>query len=159
MAEKRGLILLTDSDGAGFVIRNHLKGALPKEKVKQAYIPDVAGKERRKRRPGKEGKLGVEGMDPATLLAVLRRCGATFEEEAREPAAGQAITKADLFALGLSGGSGSAERRRALTRALALPEKLSPNALLEVLNLLTTREELEETLRALAERGGEGRRS
>ena len=154
LAEKRGLILLTDSDGAGFVIRNHLKGALPREKVKQAYIPDVAGKERRKRRPGKEGKLGVEGMDPATLLAVLRRCGATFEEEAREPAAGQAITKADLFALGLSGGSGSAERRRALTRALALPEKLSPNALLEVLNLLTTREELEETLRALAERGG-----
>ena len=154
LAERRGVIILTDSDGAGFVIRNYLKGALPKDKVRQAYIPDVAGKERRKRRPGKEGKLGVEGMDPATILTALRRCGATFEEEAREPAAGQAITKADLFSLGLSGGSGSAERRRALTRALALPEKLSPNALLEVLNLLTTREELEETLRALAERGG-----
>ena len=153
LAAERGLILLTDSDGAGFVIRNHLKGALPKEKVKQAYIPDVAGKERRKRRPGKEGKLGVEGMDPATLLAVLRRCGATFEEEAREPAAGQAITKADLFALGLSGGSGSAERRKALTKALDLPEYLSPNALLDVLNLLTTREELAETVCHLA---GEG---
>lgn len=153
LAETRGLILLTDSDGAGFVIRNHLKGALPKDKVKQAYIPDIAGKERRKRRPGKEGKLGVEGMDPATLLSVLRRCGATFEAEGEESPAGEPITKADLFALGLSGGSGSAERRKALAKALDLPEHLSPNALLDVLNLLTTREELAETLRHLA---GEG---
>lgn len=152
LAETRGLILLTDSDGAGFVIRNHLKGALPKDKVKHAYIPDVAGKERRKRRPSKEGKLGVEGMDPATLLSVLRRCGATFEEGGIAPAK-EPITKADLFALGLSGGSGSAERRKALAKALDLPEHLSPNALLDVLNLLTTREELAETLRHLA---GEG---
>ena len=155
VAEKRGLIVLTDSDGAGFVIRNHLKGALPREKVKQAYIPDIAGKERRKRRPGKEGKLGVEGMDPATLLSVLRRCGATFEEEGEETPAGEPITKADLFALGLSGGSGSAERRKALAKALDLPEHLSPNALLDVLNLLTTREELAETLRRLAVEIGE----
>ena len=153
LAETRGLILLTDSDGAGFVIRNHLKGALPREKVKQAYIPDIAGKERRKRRPGKEGKLGVEGMDPATLLSVLRRCGATFEEEGEKTPAGEPITKADLFALGLSGGSGSAERRKALAKALDLPEHLSPNALLDVLNLLTTREELAETVYTLA---GEG---
>ena len=153
VGEKRGLILLTDSDGAGFVIRNYLKGALPKDQVKQAYIPDIAGKERRKRRPGKEGKLGVEGMDPATLLSVLRRCGATFEEEGEKTPAGEPITKADLFALGLSGGSGSAERRKALAKALDLPEHLSPNALLDVLNLLTTREELAETLRHLA---GEG---
>lgn len=155
LAETRGLILLTDSDGAGFVIRNHLKGALPKDRVKQAYIPDVAGKERRKRRPGKEGKLGVEGMDPATLLSVLRRCGATFEEEGEETPAGEPITKADLFALGLSGGSGSAERRLALTKALNLPEKLSPNALLDVLNLLMTKEELTETVRTLAGEGKE----
>ena len=152
-ARTTGLIIFTDSDGAGFVIRNHLKGALPKDKVKQAYIPDIAGKEKRKRRPGKEGKLGVEGMDPATLLSVLRRCGATFEAEGEESPAGEPITKADLFALGLSGGSGSAERRKALAKALDLPEHLSPNALLDVLNLLTTREELAETLRRLA---GEG---
>ena len=153
LAETRGLILLTDSDGAGFVIRNHLKGALPKDKVKQAYIPDIAGKERRKRRPGKEGKLGVEGMDPATLLSVLRRCGATFEVEGEETPVGEPITKADLFALGLSGGSGSAQRRQALAKALDLPKHLSPNALLDILNLLTTKEELAETVRHLA---GEG---
>ena len=155
LAETRGLILLTDSDGAGFVIRNHLKGALPRDKVKQAYIPDIAGKERRKRRPGKEGKLGVEGMDPATLLSVLRRCGATFEVEGEETPVGEPITKADLFALGLSGGSGSAQRRQTLAKALDLPKHLSPNALLYVLNLLTTREELAETLSRLAGQSGE----
>ena len=153
LAAERGLIVLTDSDGAGFLIRSRLKSALPKDRVKQAYIPDIAGKERRKRRPGKEGKLGVEGMDPATILSVLRRCGATFEAEGEEIPAGEPITKADLFALGLSGGSGSAERRKALAKALDLPEHLSPNALLDVLNLLTTREELAETVRHLA---GEG---
>ena len=103
LAEKRGLIILTDSDGAGFLLRNYLKGALPKEQVKQAYIPDVKGKERRKRKGGKEGKLGVEGMSPAVLLEALRRAGATFEAELpAEP--GEPLSKADLFALGLSGG-------------------------------------------------------
>ena len=86
LAEERGLIVLTDSDGAGFVIRNYLKGALPKDQVKQAYIPDIHGKERRKRAPGKEGKLGVEGMRPAVLEEALRRAGATFLEEEAHPA-------------------------------------------------------------------------
>ena len=153
VAEKRGLIVLTDSDGAGFLIRNHVKSAIPGKFLKHAYIPDVLGKEKRKAAPGKEGKLGVEGMDPATLLSVLRRCGATFETEGEETPAGEPITKADLFALGLSGGSGSAERRKALAKALDLPEHLNPNALLDVLNLLTTREELAETVYTLA---GEG---
>jgi ribonuclease M5 len=141
LALERGLIVLTDSDGAGFVIRNYLRGSLPRDRVKQAYVPDVYGKERRKRRAGREGKLGVEGMRPEVLLAALRTAGATFEDEppagapAREP-----ITKADLFAAGLSGGADSASRRRALERALELPEHLSANALLEVLNLLYTRE-------------------
>lgn len=148
LARQRGLILLTDSDGAGFVLRNYLKGALPKEQVKQAYIPDITGKEKRKRRPGKEGKLGVEGMRPETLLSALSRCGATFEE-GEAVTVGETITKADLFALGLSGGSGSAERRQALARALELPTALSSNALLEILNLLMTREELEATLQTL----------
>ena len=151
LALERGLIVLTDSDGAGFVLRNYLKGALPKDRVKQAYIPDVAGKERRKRRPGKEGKLGVEGMRPEVLLEALRRCGATFEDETAAPKGAEPpITKADLYALGLAGGEGSAERRRALLRRLDLPEHLTANGLLEALNLLYGR-------RAFLERMGEDR--
>ena len=146
LAEKRGLIILTDSDGAGFLLRNYLKGALPRDRVKQAYIPDVPGKERRKRKGGKEGKLGVEGMTPAVLLEALRRAGATFEDEAPGEAR-EALTKADQFALGLSGGEGSAERRRRLLRRLDLPEHLTSNGLLEALNLLFRREELEALLR------------
>ena len=145
LAEKRGLIVLTDSDGAGFVIRNFLKGAIPKSQLKQAYIPDVYGKERRKRTPGREGKLGVEGMPPAVLLEALRRAGATFEDGPPADRKG-ALTKADLFALGLSGGPGSAEERRRLLKRLDLPEHLTANALLEALNLLFDREELEALL-------------
>ena len=154
LAEQRGLIVLTDSDGAGFVIRNYLKGALPRDKVKQAYIPDIRGKERRKRAPGKEGKLGVEGMKPAVLLEALRRCGATFEEE-NGPAErrGEPITKADLFALGLTGGTDSAARRQALLKALDLPEHLTPNAMLEALNLLYSREEFLARAEAAQETG------
>ena len=139
LAEERGLIVLTDSDGAGFVIRNYLKGALPRDRVKQAYIPDIPGKERRKRSPGKEGKLGVEGMKPVVLLEALRRAGATFEDEAPAVERGEPITKADLYALGLTGGTGSAERRQVLLRRLDLPEHLTPNAMLEALNLLYDR--------------------
>ena len=144
LAEKQGLIVLTDSDGAGFVIRNYLKGALPKELVKQAYIPDIHGKERRKRTPGKEGKLGVEGMKPQVILDALRKAGATFLDEV-EPFVSppkDPITKADLFELGLSGGPDSAEKRKALLRKLDLPEHLTANGLLEALNLLYSREEL-----------------
>ncbi len=97
----------------------------------------MAGKERRKRRPGKEGKLGVEGMRPEVLLEALRRCGATFEDTAADTASAEPpITKADLFALGLTGGADSGERRRALLRRLELPEHLTANGLLEALNLL-----------------------
>ena len=141
LAEKQGLIVLTDSDGAGFVIRNYLKGTLPKELVKQAYIPDIYGKERRKRTPGKEGKLGVEGMKPDVLLAALARAGATFlDEENGTGAAGEPITKADLFELGLTGGPDSAAKRQAILRELELPEHLTANGLLEALNLLYSRE-------------------
>ena len=141
LARTRGLIVLTDSDGAGFLIRGHLKSALPAQGVKHAYIPDVPGKERRKRAPGKEGKLGVEGMAPAVLEAVLRWAGATFLDEPDAAArTSPPITKADLFALGLSGGPGAAERRGMLLKKLDLPEHLSPNALLPVLNALYTRD-------------------
>lgn len=141
LAEKRGLIVLTDADGAGFVIRNYLKGSIPSRQVKHAYIPELYGKERRKRAPGKEGKLGVEGMRPEVLEAALRRAGATvLDEEA--PAAKNTLDKAALYALGLSGGPDSAARRKKLCKALDLPEKLSANALLEVLRALYTAEEL-----------------
>lgn len=143
LAEARGLVVLTDSDGAGFVIRNFLKGAIDPALVKQAYIPDIAGRERRKRAPSKEGKLGVEGMKPEVLIEALRRAGATLggEEPARRAGG---ITKATLYELGLSGGPGSAEKRRALLKELDLPEKLSVNALLDVLNALYTEAELRE---------------
>ena len=141
LAQKRGLILLTDSDGAGFVIRRYLKGAIPPEQIKQAYIPDVAGKERRKRRAGKEGKLGVEGMTPAVLLDTLRRAGATFEGE-ENTAPDAHITKADLLDKGLIGPY-SAEKRQALLKKLDLPSHLTPNAMLEALNLLLTQAEFD----------------
>ena len=140
LAAERGLILLTDSDGAGFVIRNFLKGAIPKSQLKQAYIPDVPGKERRKAAPGKEGKLGVEGMPPAVLLEALERAGATFEGELPERADAP-LTKADFYALGLSGGPDSGARRAALLKRLGLPERMTANALLEAVNLLYNREE------------------
>lgn len=144
-AQKHGLIVLTDSDGAGFVIRNYLKGAIDPALVKHAYIPDRLGKERRKRSPGKEGKLGVEGMRPDVLLDALRRAGATFLDETA-PGAGASLTKADLFALGLTGRPDSAVRRAALLKRLDLPEHLTANALLDVLSALYTKEELEHIL-------------
>jgi len=142
LAAQRGLILLTDSDGAGFVIRNYLKGAIPKEQIKQAYIPDIYGKERRKTAPGKEGKLGVEGMRPEILLQALERAGATFEDGESAPRGARPITKADLYELGLTGRADSAARRAELLRKLELPEHMTANALLEALNILYTREEL-----------------
>lgn len=150
LAAERGLIILTDPDGAGFVIRNFLKGSIPPEQVKHAYVPDIFGKERRKRAPGKEGKLGVEGMRPQILEQALRRAGATFLEEGAQPVRpGRPITKADLFVLGLSGGTGSAARREGLLKHLALPVHLSPNAMLEVFNTLFTYEELADAVRKL----------
>lgn len=143
LAKERGLVILTDPDGAGFVIRNYLKGAIDPTQVKHAYIPDCPGKEKRKRAPGKEGKLGVEGMPPEVLLEALRRSGATFEDaDGTVPPKGRPITKADLYATGLSGTPDAAERRKALLKRLELPERLSPNALLQVLNALYSYEDL-----------------
>ena len=149
VAAARGLIILTDSDGAGFVIRNYLKGALPKDQVKQAYIPDRPGKEKRKKHPGKEGKLGVEGMSPAVLEQALRQAGATILDGGDEAPKAPPLTKADLFAWGLSGGPGSKEKRQALLQALDLPAHLSPNAMLPVLSALYDRQALLETIKKL----------
>ena len=144
LASARGLVILTDSDAAGFMIRAKLKGAIDPALVKHAYIPDIPGRERRKRRASKEGKLGVEGMERAVLIDALRRAGATMGGEESPGVRHAGISKADLYALGLAGGEGSAERRWALLRRLALPERLSANAMLDVLNTLYTAEELRE---------------
>lgn len=140
MAQARGLVVLTDSDGAGFVIRNFIKGCVDPACVKHAYIPDVYGKERRKAAPSKEGKLGVEGMRPQVILDALIRAGATVDERPAAESAAR-ITKADMYKCGLSGGTGSREKRAALIKWLDLPEKLSADALLDVLNAIMTREE------------------
>jgi len=140
VAENRGLIVFTDPDGAGFVIRNHIKSAIEPKFLKHAYVPDIMGKERRKTKPGKEGKLGVEGMRPEVILEALRRAGATFEGE--ETVIPREITKQDMMALGLSGGKDSAALRKKLLEKLGLPEHMSANALLQALNLLYSLEEL-----------------
>lgn len=141
VAMKRGLIVFTDSDGAGFVIRNFLKGHIDPQYLKHAYIPDIPGKERRKARPGKEGKLGVEGMKPELILDALRRAGATMDDEIfTNPS--ETITKQDMMELGLSGGKNSRDKRLTLVKSLDLPEHISANALLQALNLLMTLEQL-----------------
>ena len=146
-AEKLGLIVFTDSDGAGFVIRSHIKSAIPEKYLKHAYIPDITGKEKRKAAPGKEGKLGVEGMKPEIILEALRRAGATFDD-GQAPAAG-GITKQNMMELGLSGGPDSSAKRKKLIKALDFPEHLSANALLQALNLLYSLDELKAAVAAL----------
>ncbi len=150
LAEKRGLIILTDSDSAGFLIRNHLKGTLSGLNIKHAYIPDIKGKERRKTAPSSEGKLGVEGMSKDVIISALRRAGATFDDEASgDEKAHEPITKTDMYMLGLSGREGSIQKRRQLLKKLDLPERLSPNALLDVLNVLYKKEEFYSLTREL----------
>lgn len=144
LARRRGIIVLTDSDGAGFVIRNHLKGILPPDQVKHAYIPDLFGKERRKRTPGKEGKLGVEGMRPEVLERSLRAAGATILGETASEQPRRHITKLDLYQDGFSGRPDSGARRHALLQRLELPEHLTAKALPQVLDSLLTYEEYRE---------------
>jgi len=141
LAEKHGLILLTDSDKAGFFIRGRLKGALGDVNIKHAYIPDIEGREKRKDTSSKEGKLGVEGMTKDVILKSLENAGATFTDTEHEPDADERITKNDLFELGLSGSEESAFRRRELLKQLDLPTRLSANGLLDVLNILFTKDE------------------
>lgn len=152
VAECRGLIVLTDSDGAGFVIRNHIKSVIPAKYLKHAYIPDIPGKEKRKRTPGKEGLLGVEGVSPEIILNALRASGASLEEENTRGKA--TITKQDFMELGLSGGERSGERRLMLQKILGLPAHLSANALLQAVNLLYTLDELSEIIRDMEKDNG-----
>lgn len=135
LAETRGILVLTDSDAAGFVIRNYLTGAIPKEQIRHAYVPDIFGKERRKDQPSKEGKLGVEGIPKDVLLEALQRAGVLCDESDLEEEK-RLITKTDLFEAGLSGGENSAQKRKKLLQMLDLPEHLAPNSLVKVLNSL-----------------------
>ena len=150
VAQTRGLIIFTDSDGAGFVIRNFLKGAIEPKYLRHAYIPDIPGKEKRKTSPGKEGKLGVEGMTPQIIIDALRKAGATVLGEENKRTAGN-ITKQDMMELGLSGGQNSSELRKKLMKKLDLPEHMSANALLQAVNLLYTLDELRELTTQLGE--------
>ncbi len=136
LAQRQGLIILTDSDRAGFVIRSHLKSFIPQEFIKNIYIPDIKGKEKRKDKPSKEGLLGVEGISEETLTELLKDAEAKCVEPKGPP-----ITKADLYSLGLSGQEGSSHLRQALIKELSLPSRLSTNSLLEILNSAYTREE------------------
>lgn len=148
LADTRGILVLTDSDSAGFVIRNFLKGVVPNNKIKHAYIPDVYGKERRKEKPSKEGKLGVEGIDQNIILEAIRRagikCGVSDKVGERRE-----ITKIDLFETGLSGNDDSAEKRKILLKHLSLPEHMTTNALLQVLNCIMDYEEYMNTIKEL----------
>lgn len=142
-AQKKGIIILTDSDSAGFKIRNFLKGAVSDGKIVNVYIPDIFGKEKRKSVPSKEGKLGVEGIDPKILLEAFEKAGVISckKKENSDP-----ITKLDLFDTGLSGGRNSSEKRNLLLKKLGMPELLTTNAMLEVINTMMSREEFFETL-------------
>lgn len=149
LADKRGILVLTDSDGAGFVIRNFLKGCVPKEKIKHAYIPDIFGKEKRKDKPSKEGKLGVEGISEETIAKAIAASGAVCSISQEHKKADHSITKADLFEYGLSGGENSAVKREKLKKYLGLPERMSPNLLLDTLNCLMTKDEFIEAVNKL----------
>lgn len=144
VAMERGLIVFTDSDGGGFVIRNFLKQIIPAQYLFHAYIPDIYGKEKRKSAPGKEGKLGLEGMSREVILTALENCGANFHPNEKQP-----ITKQHLFALGLSGQANSSVLRKQLLKKLELPEHMSANAMLQALDVLYSPEELADILKEL----------
>lgn len=149
LADTRGLLILTDSDSAGFLIRNHIQSCIPKEKIIHAYIPDLYGKEKRKLHPSKEGKLGVEGIDPEILLESIRRSGASAIEEAGSSEEKRKITKLDLYEDGFSGGADSSKKRQVLLRELGLPERLTAKALVPVLNSLVNYEEYQKVVKKI----------
>lgn len=154
MAEETGIVILTDSDSAGFKIRNYIKQSIPENQVKHAYVPDVHGKEKRKREPGREGLLGVEGIKDDIILSALQNAGCTIDGNAQTPKAGRAITKADLYKAGLSGGANSHEKRSALAAALGIPMKISANMLLDILNRLLDYDEFCEIVQNINEEIG-----
>ncbi len=145
LAEKKGLVVLTDSDSAGFTIRNFISGFVPKDKIVNAYIPDVFGKEKRKDAPSKEGKLGVEGVSPEIIRNVLEKAGVLCETDDHPQK--RKVTKTDFFEDGLTGGKGSKEKRLSLLKHLSLPEKMTTNALIDIINLFMTYDDYKNALK------------
>lgn len=150
LARERGLVVLTDSDSAGFVIRSFLNGIVEPQYITNVYIPDVFGKEKRKAAPSKEGKLGVEGMRTEQLLEAFRKAGVTAET-GDAPHERREVTKTDLYEDGLSGGQDSARKRRRLLRALDFPERMNANAMLKLINTCMTYAEYKAAVERLAE--------
>ncbi len=148
-AEKTGIVILTDSDSAGIKIRNFVKQLAPEEKVKHAYIPEICGKEKRKRISGKEGLLGVEGISEDIIITALKECGCTINGQKETPRSKRQINKVDFYNLGLSGGADSFTLRQKLALSLGLPSKLSANMLLDAVNRLLTFEELTELVESI----------
>lgn len=144
LAEKRGILIITDSDSAGFVIRNFLKGIIPEKNIKQCYIPQLKGKEKRKAKPSKEGILGVEGIEDKEIISAIKKSNATIEGEV--PHRISEITKSDFFELGLTGRPNSKERREKVLKYFNMPTYLSTGAMLTALNVLVTKDELEKLL-------------
>lgn len=137
LAKERGIIILTDSDHAGFMIRNYISSGVPKEQIKNVYIPDIFGKEKRKDTPSKEGKLGVEGMTKEVILVSLEKAGVSSTSSVCD----NPITTVDFYDLGLTGGANSKAKRKAVCKALDLPEFLSTSSLISCINNFMTKEE------------------
>ncbi|MBP3328521.1 MAG: DUF4093 domain-containing protein [Clostridia bacterium] len=147
LADKKGLVILTDSDSAGFTIRNFICGFVPKEKIINAYIPDVFGKERRKDAPSKEGKLGVEGVSSSLIKAALEKAGVLCSED--NLTGKRIVTKTDFYLDGLTGGNDSKEKRLALLNYLSLPERMTTNALIEIINSFMTYDDYKNAVKAI----------
>ena len=150
VAKKRGILIITDSDSAGFVIRNFLKGIIPESNIKQCYMPQLKGKEKRKSQPSKEGYLGVEGVDNEVIISAIRNSGANIVgEDTKRENTGSEITKSDLFSLGLTGSNNSKTNREKVLKHFNLPTYLSTNAMLTAVNILMTKNEFTELVNKL----------
>lgn len=147
LAEKRGIIIMTDSDSAGFKIRSFLKGIIKNDNVKNVYIPDIYGKEKRKNEMSKEGKLGVEGMETKIIMTALEKAGVLYDENSKKE--GKEITHTDFFEDGISGGENSSQIRKAFAKQLGLPELISSSALLKIINSYMTYEEYKEVINSM----------
>lgn len=145
LADERGILVLTDSDSAGFMIRSFLKGIVDAGSIRHAYVPDLYGKEKRKTAPSAEGKLGVEGMSTQVLEQALKNAGASFSHGERR----QTITKTRLYSDGFIGSKDSAKKRKMLQKKLGLPEKMSANQLVEIIDMLVDLEQYEKTVKEI----------
>ena len=147
LSEKRGIIIMTDSDSAGFKIRSFINGITKSENIKNVYIPDVYGKEKRKTEMSKEGKLGVEGISTELIMSALQKAGVFCSENEKQE--GREITRTDFFEDGISGRDNSSEIRKNLAKSLGLPERISSSALLKIINSYMTYDEYKNAINSL----------